>query len=81
MTPRHYLIATHTDKLEYDPAAVLAFLARNPDIPLYGATTDDDRIIHVFQAVNGSTYADEHLFSSLAADEYGCELVVEDDAL
>jgi hypothetical protein len=70
---QHILIATHTEELEYDPAKVLAFLDRNPDVNLYGATKDEDRIILAFQALNGATYTDEALFASLN-DDYGCEL-------
>jgi hypothetical protein len=72
---QHILIATHTEELEYDPAKVLAFLGRNPDVNLYGATRDEDKIIMAFQALNGSAYTDEALFASLANDDYGCELV------
>lgn len=79
MAKQHLLISTHTEEFEYDAEKVLTFLGRNPHlVELYGATSDEDKIIHVFNAVNGSALGDE-LFSSTASDDFGQELIVRDD--
>lgn len=68
----HLVERTITERFYYDPVAVNAELERRD--PPWPNASHHDRILDLFEDVDGSQYGDR-LFSSDANPSVGCELV------
>ena len=67
----YYVERTLTERFYYDPDEVKTHLIGRP-LPFNGCT-DEDRIIDLFEDVDGSAYGDR-IFSHDANPGVGCEL-------